>query len=236
MKKEIISEALNDISENYIAEAAEYRKKSIIKIAAAVSAAVLALVVGVIIIAGRGNEPKMLSQSDSSYGICINTDDISMAMADMDIQIEWYEIENISDEVKQSFEDRVGESPEEFFSRLPENFTVTKLWSYLARHDENGVRHEEYRPYDYRMEIKSPAGGRIRLAVCCKDNPLRDCIIVCDNARPSYINDTELYIYKFGESYFTCFESGGKYYDIEGESISEEELVKLISSLTTENE
>ena len=89
MKKEIISEALNEISENHIAEAAEYRKKSIIKIAAAVSAAVLALVVGVIIIAGRGNEPKMLSQSDSPYGICINTDDISMAMADMDIQADF---------------------------------------------------------------------------------------------------------------------------------------------------
>ncbi len=237
MNKKLISEALGEISDKHIKEAAEYKKSSRLKIAIAISAAAVVLIVGLVAVADRGKAPRKLDlQMDESVSIYINADDLMAMSPDMDIQIEQYDTDEISDEVKESFKDRVGVELEAFISRLPEGFEVESIWSYLSRYDENGIRHETYSPYDYRMQISAPTEGNIIIAVCGKGEPLRDCIITCDNAVPSTVNDTEMYIYKLGQSYYTCFKSGGIYYDIETENVSDEEFAAFIAALTAEPE
>ncbi len=237
MNKKLISEALGEISDKHIKEAIAYKKSSRLKTAIAIIAAAVVLIVGLFVVADREKGAQKLDlQMDESVSIYINTDDLMAMSPDMDIQIEWYDTDEISGEVKESFKDRVGVEPEAFISRLPEGFEVESFWSYLSRYNENGIRHETYSPYDYRMQIAAPTEGSITIAACGKGEPLRDCIIVCENAVPSMVNDTEMYIYKLGNSYYTCFESGGIYYDIETESVSDEEFAALIAALTAEPE
>ncbi len=245
MNKEKISEAVGAISDRHIGEAAEYNaKRNMGKfIAIASSAAVVAIVFAVTALLGNSQSQPLLSETDSAKppvastaepsqnDIHINRDDLMMAVADMDIQIEWYDVNALGSEVSDSFEGRVGVSYEDFVARLPEGYSVTDLWSYLTRWDENGVRHEEYSPYDYRLHITTPSEGTVSMAVCGVAKPLRDCIIKCDNDVPSYIKGIEMYIYGFGSEYYVFFESGGIWYDIEAETESEEELIGLIEAL-----
>ncbi len=245
MNREKISQALGGISDEYIAEAASCKGKNKLKMLMALvsSAAVIALVLTAVMLSrGEGQSalsssdiprPSVVSNSDSTQNeININRDDLMMAVADMDIQIERYDINALSEEVLKSFEDRVCESYAEFVSRLPEGYTVEYLWSYLTRWRENGHRQEEYTPFDYRLFINTPSEGTVSMAVCGKSEPLRDCIIKCDNDMPSYIKGAEMYIYGFGSKYYVFFESGGIWYDIEAETEREEELVELIEALT----
>lgn len=245
MNKEKISEAVGNISDRHVSEAAEYKakRKTGKFIAIASSAAVVAIVFAVTALLGNSHSQPPLSETDtpkppvastaepSQNDIHINRDDLMMAVADMDIQIEHYDVNALSEEVRDGFESRVGVSYDEFVSRLPEGYTAENLWSYLTRWRENGERQEEYTPFDYRLFISTPSEGTVNMAVCGAAQPLRDCIIKCDNDVPSYIKGVEMYIYGFGSEYYVFFESGGIWYDMEVETESEDELIRLIEAL-----
>ncbi len=237
MKKEDIENAVNGISDRHIKEACDYKKSGIKWKIAASAAAVFAVVIAAVIVI-IGTSPKTaapdtgLSAPESGTDIInVNKDDLMVAVADMDIQIEWYDPENLTDETIESFEDRVGVSYSELTARFPEGYKIKYLWSYLSRWDENGVRHEEYTPFDYRFELAAPSGGSVIMAVCGVGEPLRDCIIRGENDIPSEINGVEMYIYKTLDQYYVLFESGGIYYDIVAKVSSEEELAGFIKSI-----
>ncbi len=236
MKKEDIENAVSGISDGHIKEACEYRKSGTKWKIAASAAAVFAVVIGAVI-AIIGTSPKTatpdtgLSASESGTDIInVNKDDLMVATADMDIQIEWYDTDNLTTETIESFEERVGVSYSDFTAKFPEGYKINYLWSYLSRWDENGVRHEEYTPFDYRFELAPPSGGNMIVAVCGVREPLRDCIIRGENDIPSKINGVEMYIYKTLDEYYVFFESGGIYYDIVAKA-SIEELADFIKSV-----
>ncbi len=240
MKRSKISEAVGNISEKYIEEAAQYRPKSrrgiIAASAAAAAVLILAVTAALLPLSKQLNPAVSKSDTDTHYSaeaediIRINRDDLSMAVADMDIIIEWYDINDLSDEVKDSFENRVGMAWTDFAARIPEGYTAEKMWSYLSRWDENGVRREEYSPFDYRFDISNPSGGRINMAVCGVSEPLRDCIIKCSGASPSRIDGVKMYIYEVGGTYYTIFQGNGIWYDIEAQ-LSISELTEFIKAL-----
>lgn len=54
---------------------------------------------------------------------------------------------------------------------------------------------------------------------------------ITDEMRPSYINDTEIKIGKYGNEYIVTFSYDNKYFDIETRNIDEKSLITLIKSI-----
>lgn len=238
MKKEELYEALNEINEVYINEAHLCVKKNtgVIWFRWATVSACLCLIAAMFIM------PKLHaffigpnSQSNSNSNVSINNTDKKnilrvntvnrLVIADMDVQFTFYS--ELSEDVILQFRNAAGIDYNEFITKIPDGFTTEQFYSVDVPSNSTA----QYLPHDFVFEYRINNGGEIKIAICAKEEPLRDCFVVCDNPKQSEINDIPVTIMEYQETYLVCFSWQNINYDIEAKNITLQILEDLLADI-----
>lgn len=250
MKKEEFCDVLGDINETYVRDArSPQRAKKPVWAKWGAMVACLALVLTVAIpqvrqqSSGQGNTPQpggIPGTSEIHPGASVETavpavllfvNEIdSMASMDMDVQFTYYEKlpQTVWEAVLDDFYAFVGISYDEFTSKLPDTWDISNFYSASTPGYKDGELDDEYRLHDYVFDCQTDRGGRLTIALCSFEEPLRDHFIDCDEPEYSVINGTSLVIYGYGDCYMAQFSHENVNYDIEASNITLDELQDLL--------
>lgn len=249
MKKEQLYDALGGINENYINEAHQTAKKKTragwVKWAA--MAACLCLVVAGALVLPRlrsdsvepnpqlssnpnvgteqPNGDEIATQPNSTNVLLVSTVD-GVASADMDVKFTYYPdpFEENSDDVLIQFENVAGLSYNNFVAKIPDLFVKERFYSVDVPTDSAAA----YAPHDFVFDYQTKNGGEITIAICAKEEPLRDLFVICDNPKQSEINSLPVVILGYQDSFLVQFSWQSVNYYIEARSITLEELEQLL--------
>lgn len=247
MKKEDFCDILGDINEAYIKEAhlPRQKRKMIWVQWGAVAACIVAILAVSIPLSGRslseqGNttspsetsEAKNNAPDATAIELVVNEID-GMTTADMDVQIAYYDKlpESAWKAVLEDFHTFTGISYEDFVKRLSATLEISNFYSLATRGYKDGALEDEYRLHDYVFEGKTENDGDVTIALCSFEEPLRDCLFICDNKIPSEINGMPLVIYGAPNYYMVQFTYQNVNYDIEATNLSLDELTDLLVKL-----
>lgn len=161
----------------------------------------------------------------------------SLTSSDMDVKIENYSPklpEWIWQEILKEFENEMGISKEIFETKIPDKFISTNFYSSSIKGYKDSNLPNEYKIHDYVFEYRTENGGKMLIALCKDDKPLRDYEFEFKGEK-SQIGNTELEISQYNNQYMATFEFDNVNYDIETENITENELLELLQSILTEN-
>ena len=128
--------------------------------------------------------------------------------------------------------------------KIPEDFDNTEYnLIYVSSQENNKVNNVEAmesqmaeKQYDilnnYSFVYSSTKNQRrINISFSKENEPIRDYFFTEENSKNSKINNVELKIYNYEETYFTKFIYNNYYFDIETRNITEEELITLLKSI-----
>lgn len=79
-----------------------------------------------------------------------------------------------------------------FTVKIPNTFVSKSYYSVDVPADATRT---EYIPHDYVFEYQTENGKEVKVAINSVGDPLRDCIIECDNPELSAVNDVNAIIY-----------------------------------------
>lgn len=249
MKKEQLYEALGEINENYINDANQTVKKKTraVWVKWVAMAACLCLVVSGAFVLPRlqrdsvepnpqlstnpnigteqPNNDEITTQPNNKNVLLINTVD-GVAGADMDVQFTYYPdpSEDKSDDVLIQFENVAGLNYNNFVAKIPDVFVKERFYSV----DVPANAAAAYIPHDFVFDYLTNNGGEITIAICAKEEPLRDLFVICDNPKRSEINGIPVVILGYQDSFLVQFSWQSVNYDIETRSITLEELEQLL--------
>ena len=175
----------------------------------------------------QGNQEGIQTKMNSYLFVINNTD--SVMTTDMDVQISDYTGLDAKEFqiVQGDFENEVKLDYESAIDRIPEVFLFEAFYSVDIPTDDSRT---EYVPHDYVFEYRT-ANGTVIIALCAKDKPLKDCIVTCNSSKQSKINDVDVMIYTYEDSYFVCFTLGEVNYNITTSNVSVEELESLLKAI-----
>lgn len=147
-------------------------------------------------------------------------------------------INNLSSEVGQSKIDADVESVKEDINlahydlldlSVPEDIDEKDVYGIYTK---GGNNTESKKAYSYNLVYNSADDNRcINIGFSKENKPIRDYYFDDNGNQISKINDVELKIYKYENSYMTEFNYKGINYDIETTNISQEELASLLQSI-----
>lgn len=249
MKKEQLYEALGEINENYINDANQTVKKKTraVWVKWVAMAACLCLVVSGAFVLPRlqrdsvepnpqlstnpnigteqPNNDEITTQPNKKNVLLVNTVD-GVAGADMDVQFTYYPdpSEDESDDVLIQFENVAGLNYNNFVAKIPDVFIKERFYSV----DVPANAAAAYIPHDFVFDYLTNNGGEITIAICAKEEPLRDLFVICDNPKRSEINGIPVVILGYQDSFLVQFSWQSVNYDIETRSITLEELEQLL--------
>ena len=249
MKKEQLYEALGEINENYINDANQTVKKKTraVWVKWVAMAACLCLVVSGAFVLPRlqrdsvepnpqlstnpnigteqSNNDEITTQPNNKNVLLVNTVD-GVAGADMDVQFTYYPdpSEDKSDDVLIQFENVAGLNYNNFVAKIPDVFIKERFYSV----DVPANAAAAYIPHDFVFDYLTNNGGEITIAICAKEEPLRDLFVICDNPKRSEINGIPVVILGYQDSFLVQFSWQSVNYDIETRSIALEELEQLL--------
>ena len=232
MKKEQLYEVLGDINENYVNDAHMTAKKSAypIWLKWVAMAACLCLVVSGAFVLPRlqGDSVEQNPQPNNKNVLLVNTVD-GLAGADMDVQFTYYPdpSEDKSDDVLIHFKNVAGLNYNNFVAKIPDVFVKERFYSVDVPSDAAAA----YIPHDFVFDYQTNNGGEITIAICAKEEPLRDLFVICDNPKQSEINGIPVVILGYQDSFLVQFSWQSVNYDIETRSITLEELEQLLVCL-----
>ena len=220
MKKEQLYEVLGDINENYVNDAHMTAKKSAYPIWlkwVAMAACLCLVVSGAFVLPRLQNNKNVL---------LVNTVD-GVASADMDVQFTYYPdpSEDKSDDVLIQFKNVTGLNYNNFVAKIP--FVKERFYSVDVPSDAAAA----YIPHDFVFDYQTNYGGEITIAICAKEEPLRDLFVICDNPKQSEINGIPVVILGYQDSFMVQFSWQSVNYDIETRSITLGELEQLLVCL-----
>lgn len=249
MRKEDFAEAFGDINEQHILRARLERKTE--KVAwvkwSAMAACLCLAVIGALVVPvlqGRhgaenpqpgGTPGTSIVQPGNNHGAArpairnsLVINEVENAVTtDMDVQISHYnDLSTLEREsVLKMFETIIGLSYNDFLAKISDAYTRKSFYTVDVPAD---AARTEYVPHDYVFEYQAGNGGRIRIAICSAEKPLRDCFFECDNPKQSEINGTVVVIYGYFGSFMVEFSHENINYDIETSNITMEELEDLL--------
>lgn len=232
MKKEQLYEVLGDINENYVNDAHMTAKKSAypIWLKWVAMAACLCLVVSGAFVLPRlqGDSVEPNPQPNNKNVLLVNTVD-GLAGADMDVQFTYYPdpSEDKSDDVLIQFKNVAGLNYNNFVAKIPDVFVKERFYSVDVPSDAAVA----YIPHDFVFDYQTNNGGEITIAICAKEEPLRDLFVICDNPKQSEINGIPVVILGYQDSFLVQFSWQSVNYDIETRSITLGELEQLLVCL-----
>lgn len=215
------------------------------------SAAVFIFGFGIILGTNRLNNNQV--QNDTHYGIS-DLQDIknnkeslktelniyrvsSLTSSDMDVKIDNYNQkmpQEIWKKILEEFKVTNGISYEDFTNKIPEKFMYCNFYTISTRGYKDNNLSNEYRKHDYVFEYRTENNGKILIALCKNEKPLRDYEFEF-KGKKSQIGNTELEIAQYNNKYMATFEFNNVNYDIETTDITENELLELLQSILTEN-
>ena len=232
MKKEQLYEVLGDINENYVNDAHMTAKKSAypIWLKWVAMAACLCLVVSGAFVLPRlqSDSVEPNPQPNNKNVLLVNTV-YGLAGADMDVQFTYYPdpSEDKSDDVLIQFKNVAGLNYNNFVAKIPDVFVKERFYSVDVPSDAAAA----YIPHDFVFDYQTNNGGEITIAICAKEEPLRDLFVISDNPKQSEINGIPVVILGYQDSFLVQFSWQSVNYDIETRSITLEELEQLLVCL-----
>jgi len=113
----------------------------------------------------------------------------------------------------------------------PDDFDNTEIWKAVwVKKDKNSIDYDILNHYE-RFAVNTTSNRKINISFSEEHKPLRDYYFSEEGSKTSIINDFELIIYKYENSYMTAFTYKGVNYDIETTDITEKELIDFLISL-----
>ncbi len=238
MTGEALYEAIEQIDERYIEEAAAFRsrKTTVFHRMGWIAACLCLAAVGSVMLLSR------FTQTPPDIGeepyIIVNKLQTPPAMGDIDVKGEHYiinsqpvyESKEVWTAMKRDFKENIGETYDAFIARIPEtmqtNLTYYTFWARSSLPDG------AYTLHDYIFDCSSE-DSHIRLAISHVGTPMR-CWLIGTNAKPSVVNGTEMTVSGSHDDYYVTFEKNGIYYDLEAHALTLSQLEELLLSLTAE--
>ncbi len=190
------------------------------------------------------SEPNNILEPNNSTEIYINkVKEKSLARLDCDIKI-------IS-ETKNEYSNSLHNTENDVTNfnilkdlKIPEDFDNTEYnLIYVSSQENNKVNNVEAmenqmpeKEYDilnnYNFVYSNTKNQRkINISFSRENEPIRDYFFTEENSQKSKINNIELKIYNYEETYFTKFIYNNYYFDIETQNITQEELITLLKSI-----
>lgn len=160
-----------------------------------------------------------------------------LANLDMDVKYENYNQKmpyEIWKKILEEFKVANGISYENFTNKIPEKFDYLNFYTISLRGYKDANLPNEYSKHDYVFEYRTENDGKIFIALCKDEKPLRDYEFEFKGEK-SKIGNTELEISQYNDKYIVGFEFNNVHYDIETDKITETELLELLESILTEN-
>lgn len=129
--------------------------------------------------------------------------------------------------VLDDFDDAIGMSYETFTAKISDAWELEKFYSLSTR----GNSDSEYKLHDYAFEYQTENGGKVSIALCSYETPLRDWFIDDDTAELSSINDMQLVVYGYDNIFVAQFSYQNVNYDITTDGVTLEELENLLMNV-----
>ena len=112
---------------------------------------------------------------------------------------------------------------------LPKDLTKENGYAIYTKNSETG-QYTDLNSYVYEYFNNSDK-RKIRLAFSETEKPLRDYYFNTQNTKKSNINNYELVIFQYGDTFYTEFTYKGYNFDIETTNITKTELTSLLKSI-----
>lgn len=240
MKAEEFAQVLGGIREEYLAEAEGFRRgrKPGWGRWAALAACLGLLAAGAWLAPGgiatgpggtSGAEVSVSGNGSAAPGnrLVVNEAESILGL-DMDVRIRSYgglsEAERAA--VMEEFAEATGLDYETLLGRIPAAFAGEDFLSVDAPAGAG-----TYAPHDYVFTFRTEDGGTARVAVCAGGEPLRDCLLLCEDPEISQVGGEDVVICGDGGRYMAQFTHEGVGYDVEAKAVSLAELEELLEGL-----
>lgn len=253
LKEKIRRKVKEKIAVSNIREEFDMKSKNSKKIIYGLSSACAIFILGFGIIIGT-NTLNNKQEQDNPYGISdlrdikenreealkteLNIYKVaSLTSADMDVKYDNYNQKmppEIWEKILEEFKAANGISYEDFTNKIPEKFVYLNFYTISLRGYKDANLPNEYSKHDYVFEYRTENDGKIFIAHCKDEKPLRDYEFEFKGEK-SKIGNTELEISQYNDKYIANFEFNNVHYDIETDKITENELLELLESILTEN-
>ena len=112
---------------------------------------------------------------------------------------------------------------------LPKDLTKENGYAIYTKNSETG-QYTDLNSYVYEYSNNSDK-RKIRLAFSETEKPLRDYYFNTQNTKKSNINNYELLIFQYSDTFYTEFSYKGYNFDIETNNITKAELTSLLKSI-----
>ena len=186
----------------------------------------LIIMCGVVII---DNYDKTFSSNDpiinkeKNYEIYINSieKEYGLGKADADIQRLDFEVNELANNQGYEFLKNII---------IPKDLTDNTFNAIYVKETKESDNYSILNNYEFWYE-NSKNGRKIVLSFSNEYEPIRDYFFDDNGSKISKINDIELTIYKYKNSYMAKFKNNGINFDIETSNITESELIDLLTSI-----
>ncbi len=122
---------------------------------------------------------------------------------------------------------KVNEDGEEFI--IPKDLTQIKNYIVYTKKDKDSKKYDEIA--NYIIDITNGSDRGIVIKYAMDQDPIRDYYFREENSKITTINDVDLKIYKYGNSFYTIFSYNGYNFDIETANITEDEFTDYLVSI-----
>lgn len=185
----------------------------------------------------QADNDEKTNQSEKTNRLVVNEVEGIMS-TDMDVEITSLEKMPVDvwNSVLEDFKKTMGISYEGFIGIIPDSYECVQFYSVSTRGYKDTNLQEEYRLHDYVFEYQTKNDGKVTIAICSFEEPLRDYRIDCENPQKTEINGCEATIYNYQNVFMTQFSCRDIHYDIETSNITLEEFEKLLESIIKNSE
>ena len=229
MKEETLFALLSDIDEAHIAQAHGQKKtpRTWVKWAAVACLCLVAAAFAIPRLLGSPAGPQL--QPDAPNVIQVNTVE-GMGMADILAKSTYYDKLSAPKQyaMRKQFKAATGLNYQDFTAKIPAFCTNLSFYSVDVPVDP---AIPQYVPHDYVFRYQGETGGMVTIALCGKEAPLRDVILICEDPLESQINGIPVIIYGTINDYFARFSWKNVYYDIQTRNFTIEQLEQLLEGI-----
>ena len=161
---------------------------------------------------------------DKENNITLNINDLSkVGMTKLDADIKTVSGVNIP------YPFKVNENQNEEWFIIPSDLTQTKNYIVYVKKDKDSKEYDTVA--NYIMLITDGNERSIEVKYSEEQEPLRDYYFSEEDSKITTINNIDLKIYKYENSFYTTFSYNGYYFDIETSNITEQEFSNYLVSI-----
>ncbi len=155
----------------------------------------------------------------------------SITMSDMDVAgfSEWPDSATMTPE--EAFYEYLGIPYEDFTAKLPEGWSVESCSVVTAPEYNEETDKKYYAPHDFVLTCVNASGGKIRVALCGWEEPLRDAYFLTDSPLESEINGVSVEIYGYNNWFYAYCGDGLMFYDITAQDVPLGDLEVFLFSI-----